>query len=88
MSPCLGCGCPPSLPVPGLVFLAGFTELVNGITRLNHSLIAIDIYDWRGEDKVCILEVRMTEDRARQVFPRPQLLETTRDHAVYNGPIL
>jgi len=88
MSSCLGCGCTLSLAVPGLVFVAGLAELVNGITRLNHSLVAIDIYDWRGEDKVCIWEVRMTEDRARQVFPRPQLLVTTGDYAVYNRPIL
>jgi len=69
MPSCLGCGCTPSLPVPGLVFLAGLAELVNGITRLNHSLVAIDLYDWRGEDKVRLWAIRMAEDRARQVFP-------------------
>jgi hypothetical protein len=88
MPSCLGCDCTPSLPVPGLVFLAGLAELVNGIARLNHSLVAIDIYDGRGEDKVSIREIRMTEGRARQVFPRPQLLVTAGDHAVHNRPIL
>jgi hypothetical protein len=81
-SSCLGCGCPLSLAVPGLVFVAGLAELANGITRLNHSFVVIDPCDGRGEDKVCIREIRMTEDRARQVFPRPQFLVTAGDFRV------
>ena len=79
----LGSGFVLSLMLPGLVCVAGLSELVHGVEGLHQPRVEIDAQDGRGIDVFRLRKTRMAEDVAHQVLAGLQLFVARRGDALY-----